>query len=241
MTRRPPEGSDFALQYCADLVASADEDLKLSLMYALDEDRARLSALFALQIELRRIPGLVSEAPAGEIRLQWWRDTLDEIVAEKAPRKHPVVELIAASGGMTSGARDSAERLIDSRARLLYAPAFDSLDDFQAFARFAEAPLASLAIGEEGDAIDAIAEIGTAYALARFAPIMAPGLANEAAARADRLVAENADALRGLSSGAAGRVAYLSLTRRYARRTGAHPWPMRKRLVMFSAILTGRF
>ncbi|HBS32180.1 MAG TPA: phytoene/squalene synthase family protein, partial [Parvularcula sp.] len=53
------------------LVAAADEDFRLSLNYAAPADRARLAALFAFLIELRRIPSSVSEAALGEIRLQW--------------------------------------------------------------------------------------------------------------------------------------------------------------------------
>ena len=38
---------------------------------------------------------VVSEPILGQIRLQWWRDALDEIYAGKKPRRHEVVEPLA--------------------------------------------------------------------------------------------------------------------------------------------------
>ena len=104
------------LGHCVEIIRAGDEDLFLSLGYALEADRARLAALFAFQIELRRIPVIVSEPPLGEIRLQWWREALGEIASGAAPRAHPVVSLLAASGALDSETRELAERLIEARA-----------------------------------------------------------------------------------------------------------------------------
>ena len=69
--------AESAADYCRAMIAGGDEDFALALPYSLAEDQPRLEALFALQLEIRRIPGAVSEPPLGEIRLQWWRDALD--------------------------------------------------------------------------------------------------------------------------------------------------------------------
>lgn len=230
------------LDYCRRAVAEGDEDYSLSLNYAIEADRARLAALYAFQIELRRIPAIVSEPPLGEIRLQWWREALDEIAAGAPARAHPVVSLLAASGAVGGEMRDVAEGLIDARARLLYEPRFASLDDLREFLRGAEAPLARLALGASAACpAMAAASLAEAYALARFAPQLAPALANEASAAAAHLRAQTASGIIQLSPADAGRLAPLSLTRGYAARADGRRWPVMKRLAMFRAVLTGRF
>lgn len=213
----------------------------MSRRYAAEADRARLAALFAFQVELRRIPSLVSEPPLGEIRLQWWREALDELAAGKTARAHPVVRSLATTGAIGAASHDLAERLIDARARLLYEPQFSSLEGLREFLRGAEAPLATLALGG-GAAIsnDAAMTLGEAYALARFAPTLAPKLASEAVAAALKLHEEAAASL-SLSARDAGRVAFLALTRGYAARPDGRLWPLVKRIAIFRAMLTGRF
>lgn len=220
-------------------IAAADEDLHLSLNYAAPGDRARLAALFAFLIELRRIPASVSEAPLGEIRLQWHREALDEIVAGKRPRAHPVATALAASVDVAA-VRSSIEKMIDARARLLYEPAFLSLDDLRQFLAAAEAPLAGIALGDD-DLSAAAQGLGEAHALARLAPVFAPALAEEAAAAALVLQAKHAPKLAGLSSQAFGRIAYLALTRGHAARPDGAAWPVMKRLALVKAVARGRF
>ena len=229
------------LDYCAGQIRTHDEDLGLSLRYCPAADQDRLAAILAIQIELRRIPSIVSEPPLGEIRLQWWREALDEIVAGRPARAHPAVSLLAACGGFDAGARALAERLIDARARLLYEPQFSSLDDLRNFLKDAEAPLALLSIHAASDiAAEDAAMLGEAYALARFAPVLAPALAREAAAEASRLLSKTAGRGFQLSPADAGRLAFLSLTRGYAGRADGRQWPVLKRLAMVRTILTGR-
>jgi phytoene synthase len=227
------------IAYCTDLVA-ADEDLALSLGYAVKDDRARLAALFALQIELRRIPAAVSEPPIGEIRLQWWRDALNEAAGGDEARAHPVVQAIAATGGLSNAERRIAEELIDARAQLFYEPAFAGLDEFVGFIERAEAPLALLALmGGEDPPAEAASGLAKAYAIGRFAPQLAPAVRNDAAALVPDLIAVHAPAMTGLSPGILGRLAWLRLARGYARRPDGGPWPLAKRMAMLSAVLTG--
>lgn len=220
-------------EYCVGLIGEGDEDFQLSLPYALAEDRARLASLFALQIELRRIPGAVSEPALGEIRLQWWREALDEIAADARPRAHPVVEALAAADAVNASTRPLLERLIDARARVLYAPRYGGLSDLEAFLAEGEAPMASVALGRAG-----LEEVGNAYALARFAPVMAPHLAGDAAREARRRQEAVRAGMKRLTAPEAGRVAFLFLTRGYAAR-GARAWPLVKRLTMFRGMMTG--
>lgn len=218
-------------------MSPGDEDFALSLRYAPVTERVRLGAIFAVQSELRRIPQLVKEPPLGEIRLQWWREALNAAAEGCDERTHPAASAIAATGGLSETARQSFERLIDARARLFYEPEFQSADDLHTFLREAEAPLASIALGGVSAALE---RLGEAYALAKFAPALAAKFSVEAAALAQRMLEENRSAIAELSPSQFGGVAFLALTRGYARRVDGRPWPVGKRLALFKAILTGR-
>ncbi len=74
---------------CQDLVRTFDKDYFLATLFAPDEKRSDLFALQAFYIELSRIGGLVSDPQIGEVRLQWWRDTLDSVSAG-AVQQHPI-------------------------------------------------------------------------------------------------------------------------------------------------------
>ncbi len=224
------------------IVAKGDEDLRLSLPYAVAADRRRLAAIFALQVELRRIPDLVSEPPLGEIRFQWWREALEEIIGGGKRRAHPIVEALAATGAVDPKSLPLFERLIDARARLLYGPAFALLDDYRSFIADAEAPLGELALKEvDGRARNAIAAMSEAYALARFAPTFASQCAKEAARKSLQLLEDSRHGLSSLPAALAGRVIFLALTRGYSARPDGRPWPLAKRSTMFHAMLTGKF
>lgn len=62
--------------YCEALVREFDRDRFLATLFAGARHRSGLLALYAFDIEIARVPHLVSEAMAGEIRLQWWRDVI---------------------------------------------------------------------------------------------------------------------------------------------------------------------
>ncbi len=82
-----------------DLVRRVDPDRWLTTRFIADPAaRADVIALYGLNYELARVAGGVSNALMGEIRITWWREAMEEIAAGKAPRKHPNVEALAASG-----------------------------------------------------------------------------------------------------------------------------------------------
>ncbi|WP_299007771.1 squalene/phytoene synthase family protein [uncultured Caulobacter sp.] len=82
-----------------DLVRRVDPDRWLTTRFIADPAaRADVTALYGLNYELARVAGGVSNALMGEIRITWWREAMEEVAAAKAPRKHPNVEALAASG-----------------------------------------------------------------------------------------------------------------------------------------------
>ena len=83
-----------ASEHCLDLVRAGDKDRFLSSLFAPDDKRPHLLALYAFNLEITRIRNVVSEPQIGLIRQQWWRDTLDGIYAGTVPA-HPVAEALA--------------------------------------------------------------------------------------------------------------------------------------------------
>src|SRR5690606_31577681 len=59
-----------------DLVRAADHDRYLAALYAPEDRRADLLALYAFNAEIAGIRDRVSQSLPGEIRLQWWRDVI---------------------------------------------------------------------------------------------------------------------------------------------------------------------
>lgn len=85
-----------------DLVRRVDPDRWIASRFIGEAGaRADVVALYALNHELARVAGSVREPLAGEIRLTWWREAFEEIAAGKPPRRHPVVEGVAAAGFAT--------------------------------------------------------------------------------------------------------------------------------------------
>ncbi len=66
-----------AFAYCAELVRQADRDRFLASLFAPAEHRGALHALYAFNVEIRRVRDAAREPLPGEIRLQWWTDVLN--------------------------------------------------------------------------------------------------------------------------------------------------------------------
>lgn len=114
-----------------EMVRSNDRARYLTTLYAPAGARAKLWALHAFNIELSRVREQVSEAMLGEIRLAWWREAVDGIYAGQ-PRKHPVVEAMAAVTHDVP--RDLLDAMIDGRLTDVYDGA---LADFNALLHYA--------------------------------------------------------------------------------------------------------
>lgn len=67
--------------YCADMLRRWDYDRHLCLALAPEPAQASLRLLFALACELDSIAFKSREPMLGRIRLQWWRDRIEEAVA----------------------------------------------------------------------------------------------------------------------------------------------------------------
>jgi NADH dehydrogenase [ubiquinone] 1 alpha subcomplex assembly factor 6 len=154
----------------ARLVRRHDRDRFLTALFAPPERREDLLALYAFNYEVARTREAVSEPMLGQIRLQWWRESIDAIYAGGPVRHHEVVEPLAAAIRQRALSRGHFERLIDGRARDLEAEPPASLAELEAYAEDTSARLVWLALealGERGEAaLKAGREVGIAYALA---------------------------------------------------------------------------
>jgi len=86
-----------SVQACAEIVAAGDADRFAAAMTAPVEDRDALFPLYAFNLEIAKAPWLTSEPMIAQMRLQFWRDVLDEVQEGKKARAHEVVEPLAAA------------------------------------------------------------------------------------------------------------------------------------------------
>jgi hypothetical protein len=61
-------------------------------LFVPEAQRRGLLALLALNLELKRIPGLVTEEMIAHIRYAWWRETLEGLYAGSRRAGQPVLE-----------------------------------------------------------------------------------------------------------------------------------------------------
>lgn len=109
-----PEPTD--LSYCAGEVRRLDHDRFLTALFAPADRREALFALYAFNIEVSKIREVVSDPMIGAIRLQWWREVIDEIFGRKPVRRHGVAEPLSAAIRSHGLGRENFDRLIDARA-----------------------------------------------------------------------------------------------------------------------------
>ena len=163
------------LSYCALQVRRHDRDRVLTCLFAPADRRQALFALYAFNSEVARTAEVVSEAMLGEIRLQWWRDSLAEIYAG-TPRRHEVIEPLAAAVERHGLPRAPFERLLESRSFDLEPSPPESLAALESYAEATSASLLELALAvlSDGPAADGgpqgpVKHLGIAWALTGLA------------------------------------------------------------------------
>lgn len=156
------------LSPCGTLVRDGDHDRFLTVLAGAGERAEDLFALYAFNLELARTAEVVREALLGEIRLQWWRDTL-AATAEGRPPHHPVAEALAAALRAGHLPHAPLEGLIEARLADLSG---EPPEDLESMTRYAEATAGRLnrtaarVLGvAEDKALTAAADIGTAWGL----------------------------------------------------------------------------
>ncbi|MFD2207490.1 phytoene/squalene synthase family protein [Kiloniella antarctica] len=106
--------SNNALSPCGQDVKVNDYDRYLTCLFAPEECRNALFALYAFNQEIAKTAEVVSEPLTGMIRLQWWRESVQGIY-DNSPRKHIVVEALSDAIHQFSLEQRLFDKIIDSR------------------------------------------------------------------------------------------------------------------------------
>ena len=153
----------------AELVARADPDRFNAAMAAPPEARAVLFPIYAFNVEISRAPWVTEEPMIAEMRLQWWRDALEEIGQGKPPRAHEVVgplsEVLDAEGAAL------LDRAVAARRWDVYKDAFEGEAHFAEYLDATSSGLmwaAARALGAQAEAEPVVRDFGWGTGLAAF-------------------------------------------------------------------------
>ena len=122
----------FAYKHCEELVRDVDEDRFLKRAVSPADKRPHLIALYAFSHEIARVRDSVREAMIGEIRLQWWRDTLQG-EARGDVRANPIAAALDDTIVKFRLPRQALVDLIDARVFDLYDDPMPSLNDLEGY------------------------------------------------------------------------------------------------------------
>jgi phytoene synthase len=200
-------------------VRRADRPRYVATLFAPQDAREDLFALYAFAAEIARIPDAVSDPALGEIRLAWWRERLEGGAAEGGEGS-PILQALFGSVERRRLPVSALVRLVEARAADLYADPPADVEALEALLGESESALfqlAGLVLGAKGPEIaDASGHAGIAYGLnrrlARFSQDRRRGrcilpltiLARHGLTAADIFVQTPPPALAGAISEAAG-------------------------------------
>lgn len=157
-----------SLLSCESTVRQRDPDRYFSALFAPAKKRPLLFALYAFNRELAHIAEVVREPMMGEIRLQWWRETL-EGARQGNPRAHDVARALAETFARRYLPADLFEAMIEARAFDFSAEAFADDAARDAYLDATSGNLMRLAarvLGAEAAPDELAHEAGIAYGLA---------------------------------------------------------------------------
>jgi phytoene synthase len=146
-----------------------DRDRYQTALFAPAARRDALFALYAFNYEIARARESVGEPMLGLMRLQWWRDALDEIYAGKPPRRHEAAVPLAEAILAHNLSQTHFTALLDARAQDMEEVPPESLAALENYAAATSGSLILLALEllgvREAKAAAAGRAVGIAYAL----------------------------------------------------------------------------
>jgi NADH dehydrogenase [ubiquinone] 1 alpha subcomplex assembly factor 6 len=159
---------EAALSYCGREVRRHDNDRYQTCLFAPADRREGLFALYAFNVEVAKTREVVTEPILGRIRLQWWREAVEELFGGTV-RRHEVVQGLASAVAAHGLSRPLIDRLIDAREADLDDEAPATLACLVSYAEATGAPLAQLALEILGvrtaAAMEAARHVGIAWSL----------------------------------------------------------------------------
>ncbi len=213
MEADPGRGAALSIALCAGKVRAGDPDRFLSAMTAPPEARGALFTLYAFNLEIARAPWVSREPMIAGMRLQFWRDVLEEAAAGKPPRAHEVAGPLAELMRARRLPPEPLRRMIDARRRDSEREAFADESALVGHMEATSAELMDLAVRVSGaESGEAVRNVGYASGIANWFCAV-PAL--QAAGRKP-LVDGGPKAVRALADGALDRLAS-ARTVRFAR------------------------
>jgi NADH dehydrogenase [ubiquinone] 1 alpha subcomplex assembly factor 6 len=109
---------DHAASAAGNLAATLrqhDRDRYLTTLFAPADRRDALIALYLFNFEVAKTREVVREPLLGRIRLQWWREAIDEIYRGGPVRRHEIVQPLAEAIRRGDLTRYHFDRLIEAR------------------------------------------------------------------------------------------------------------------------------
>ena len=159
-------------QYCLDELRQHDHDRYLTSLFLPAFARPHANALQAFNLEIARTREIVSEPLLGQIRLQWWRETIEGIYAG-TPREHPVVAALSAACEACDIEAADLISLVDAREADLDDSPPQDLRDLETYAEATSGHLLELVMAvtgdRTGDAKSAARDVGVAWTLVGLA------------------------------------------------------------------------
>jgi phytoene/squalene synthetase len=166
--RAPAEVGGVAAPFAraAEVVRTQDRDRYIADLFAPEPARRHLFALHAFSVEVARVRDVVRDPALGEIRLQWWRDAIEQ----GDGGGNPIATALTATMARFALPKGAFDRLIDARLFDLYDDPMPTLNDLEGYAGDTSSALFHLAAmvlaggRDPGTAIGA-GHAGVAYAL----------------------------------------------------------------------------
>lgn len=120
----------MTLEACAGIVRRGDPERFQAAMAAPIAARKVLFPLYAFNVEVSRAPWMTAEPLIAEMRLQWWRDALEDIAGGGHVRKHevtgPLADVLDPDGARLLDGLVAARRMDTERAPFANAASLDA-------------------------------------------------------------------------------------------------------------------
>lgn len=145
---------DDDVKACAALVHRADPDRFMAAMAAPVASRAVLFPIYALNVEVARAPWVTQEAMIAEMRLQWWRDALQQIAKGPTVRRHEVVTPL--SQALSPQLAEMMDEYVAVRRWDIYRDPFEDEAHFDAYINHSAGSLivaSAQALGEADESV----------------------------------------------------------------------------------------
>ncbi|MDE0969600.1 MAG: squalene/phytoene synthase family protein [Octadecabacter sp.] len=121
----------MSFEACAGIVERGDPDRFLAVMAAPVAARRVLFPIYAFNAEVARAPWVTEEPMIAEMRLQWWREALEEIASGGTVRRHEITMTLADVLD-AKGAR-GLDRLVAARRWDVYKDGFEDEEHFKEY------------------------------------------------------------------------------------------------------------